>query len=421
MKKENPNIRHSKIKSTRNNQKILENIYRFTDKDGLKSLSRTSHFFNQSINRYKIKCNLNDHNCDIKRFVQNDSDFLELVKWRDIIISVDWKNVKAWNAATGKELWNLPRESITRPIEKIWIVNEKIIWPSFKDRLDIIDIHTGKILNKITHLKLTAVLGRIIVVDDQIIAKLKNGVINCWDLSGELIKQYSLNEASIFDRILATKDYIVDIHYQNKSQNKGSIYIINRNNAEVSGWEFNTKLVNTLAVRNLLILNNIKPNFHNQINIIDMDKLKIRQLYENQVPIIPKHQFILTMVAGARYVFAADTKYNVYAIKISTGECEKLGNFCDPNLYLKDNFLLINYFRDDIRSRSICIWDITEMKKITNIDVKELCNPLWDSGQLFVADEKSIVKYDFNVTHKKGERLDVKSDQKKVANFPTLG
>src|SRR3990167_3726943 len=203
---------------------ILKNIGENLDIADLSRFSRSCRgFFNSSLQERKkrhperIRHNLQQLNCDKRIFNGQNEVIYGIATCGNALLTSGRHSINAWNIDTGAILWTYSGELYLG--ERLWVVDGKAICAgskkSDKGSFDydniilVIDVETGEALSVIKHPELKAELTT--VIDGQIITKLRNGDINCWGLSGKLIKNYqpAIN-MPLIPKFLATKRYIAD-------------------------------------------------------------------------------------------------------------------------------------------------------------------------------------------------------------------
>ncbi len=406
-------------------QENLENVCEYLKIAELSSFSRSCSFFHNSLQEYTtrhpevIKYNLQKLNCYKRIFNGQNEPIYGIGKWRDILITSSRGAVKTWNIDTGEPLWTYSDN--LQLCEELWIIDGKAICSgrkqSGKDRFSydeniilIIDFET-KNTSIIRHEELVPELTT--VVGNQIITKFRNGYINCWDLSGLLLKNYQSATGICLSggsQLLATKHYIADIHNE-------QITIVNRQSNELVTLTANESVYSAIIADDLLICGLAVSNPSNpDIIIIDMKQAKITDSYKTEGllhlsrPIygcIENSGVILSVAAKSNMLFMSHESGKVVAVDLKKRTHELLETFSyfSPYLlYLQDKYLFIQVGQINNGQPRLSIWDIDEMKKIKSIEISDLHKVKWHKGELLVSAECSLIKYDFKVVHQ-GEIL----------------
>ncbi|OGT43921.1 MAG: hypothetical protein A3F42_00650 [Gammaproteobacteria bacterium RIFCSPHIGHO2_12_FULL_37_34] len=365
----------------------------------------------------RIRHNLQQLNCDKRIFNGQNEVIYGIATCGNALLTSGRHSINAWNIDTGAILWTYSGELYLG--ERLWVVDGKAICAgskkSDKGSFDydniilVIDVETGEALSVIKHPELKAELTT--VIDGQIITKLRNGDINCWGLSGKLIKNYqpAIN-MPLIPKFLATKRYIADI-------NDKQITIINRENDKSVNVTASEEVYSAVISDHLLIcglssLNSSRPD----IIIIDMEQGEIIDEYKTQGLLHYEHPVygvtqncgsILSVAAKNDMVFMSHENGIVVAVDLRNHTHQILESFPphSPYLTLQDTYLFIKSSETNSHPSNLCIWDIEKMEKIRNIDISGLNNVKWHKGNLLVSAERSLVKYDFKVLHQNGEVL----------------
>lgn len=395
-------------------EEILQIIYGYLSEKNLSNFSSCCNFFNESVFGYnispnrRIKFNLMKHNCN-KKILKLKDWFFRLYKWKNIVIADGNNYISAWKDS-GEFLWDIEKKKHKESYShKMWISDDKLIsshMTSLRNfdniTIEIYDINSKNCLKQIKDLGLSYKLTT--VFSNQIIGKCQDGKIICLDLSGKLIKEYQSIKCNRYSaNLLISNNYIVDIV---NTYRASTINIINRDTNKIFSINLNKKVESPLIIDNLLIFYSSSTSF--TFHLIDIKQPTKEKKIE--LPLTKKeiYEFIESMVANTQYIFAVPTtNRKLYMIDIDTNESKVLARLPDEtSLYLKDDLLFIKIYLNNRSYCSIFIFDIKEMKIITNIDFNGMTDVLWDHERLFMTDRNSssIIQCDFNVTHK-GEKL----------------
>jgi len=387
----------------------------------LARLSASCRFFNTSLQKYKksrveaIDNNLRDFNCDKRIYNGQDEVIYGITNWGKLIITSSIKTINAWDADTRTAVWTYSDDFMLG--EKIWAADGFAICPGraklkkesslYDSMILVIDIKTGKLASMITsYPDLRPEL--ISVIDKQIIARLPSG-IHCLDFSGKLLKEYKINKTSLINRFLVTDKFIADV-------NDKELTIINRKNGSTKCISdikdiFSAVIAGKYLICGLSGINSSRPDFV----IVDMAQEKILGGYKtknllNYVhPVYgtkPNCGTIYSVAAKENYVFMSHESGKVVAVNLREKKhhvIESLGG--SSYLSIKGKYLFIQADELMHRPSSLSIWDIEKMKKIKTIKLSELNAIQWDEGNLYLSSNESLVRYDFRVSHCKGEQL----------------
>lgn len=398
---------------------ILEMIYKKVDSSDLDSLSATCRFFYNNLQNYKspefIKRNIENSNYEKRIFNGQDEKILKIAAWRNFIIATSFNRVQAYDTRTGKILWTFSGESVLH--DKLWIIDGKVVcngWEiingSYQHRgntiLSILEIETGKVLQTIRHPLLQS--GAIIAFGKHIIAKLNNGEIFSADSAGKF-KKYA-SQPSFAPMMFANEHYIVDV-----CDRRTGVKIINRETAASNTIALNPNnregIYCATITKNILICGLVDSA--TDLLFVDLHKaeiikkFKIDNLFTHDYPTsggIRNIPGIHSVVANSQYVFMAHECGMVVGVNLNDYSHTVLENGLTPHslkLSLQDNYLFIISTEEQDAPSSLHIWDTETMQKVSSSEISGLHEALlWHKGQLFIASEKSLIKFDFKVPHK---------------------
>jgi hypothetical protein len=288
--------------------------------------------------------------------------------------------------------------------EKIWVSNNQVVCAG-RTFIHLLDLKTG---NKIadTPADIAEPYFGMTVHNQQIFAISDKAMeIKSWSTTDlkptETFKK--LNKNGFFNRLLVSDQYIVDITTDE------ALTIINRENKQ-------TKLVPISDIATALIKDDLlilgtsgidcdRPDILvmdlKSVKFIDQYRVKIHEKY-------PNNDNVSKLAANDEYIFMSNQHGEIYCIDLKNKSHRMLENFkyyTSTELFIKDNHLFILADRNSTHDSHIVIWNLENMERVQSIELTAAHKVLWEKGNLFVAYERSWVRYNFNVTHQEKERL----------------
>ena len=352
----------------------------------------------------KMKSNLNNLYCDKSIFNGQDEVIYGLAKSGNMIFTSSSNSIFAWNATTGEKIWQL--EGSYNFKEKIWIRDGKLICAD-KDIIMLLDLKTGKQLAKIDA---SIDLDLITIAGTKIFSKLNNQqIIQSWDVSDlKQTEQFpTLTKHIIMDDLLVNDQFIVH------SNHDRSLTIINRENKKTVLFtipESYRDLSHPILQNDLLIcgISGVDPK-RPDIFIIDLNKAEIVDTYRIKIhERYPRDGSVNSIAAHGNHIFFANNLGEVYAIDLKNKThqlLEDVSDYAMTKFAIKDNLLFILTQVNRSHLSQVAIWDLDKMERMQTIELTAAHDLLWDKGNLFVAFERSLVRYNFNVPHQEKERL----------------
>jgi len=147
--------------------------------------------------------------------------------------------------------------------------------------------------------------------------------------------------------------------------------------------------------------------------IVDLEKGEILEYYRNGSLSLWRNPgyrsfcgSILSVAAKGQHLYLSHESGSIIMIDLKNRTdriIESLNTHC--YLSLQEKYLFIRIPEGVYHSSSLYIWDTEQMKRIKKIDLTALTTVQWYEGNLYVSSERSLIRYDFNISHCKGEQL----------------